>query len=204
MKKKIALGLCALFLVAGCGPVKLPVTNQYKLESYARPKQPVARSTSSILVSMPEALAGYQTEQMHYVAKPFELSSFAHNDWISPPANMLYPLILQSLQASGYFYAVVSGPYVSSAEYRLDTQLISLQQNFLVRPSVMELVVKTMLTHIGDNRVLTTHTFSEHVACPQDTPYGGVIAANRASQNLTAKLSYFVIKQIVRDRNVAR
>lgn len=48
---------------------------------------------------------------------------------------------------SRVFYAVASGPYVEKADYRLDTQVIALQQNFLPKPSVIELVVSCINTY---------------------------------------------------------
>ena len=197
----VILFVCAQAMLSACSPVKTPVSNQYKLEAYNTTKLAQKKTSLSILVSQPEAMAGYQTEQMLYIQKPFEITPFVHNSWISSPANMLYPLIMQSLQKSGYFEAVASGPYVDRADYRLDTQVISLQQNFLSKPSAIEFVVKAVLTHITDNRVLSSRVFSERVSCPMATPYGGVIAANRASQAFTAALSKFVIEQINRDRH---
>ena len=187
------------FILMACSPIKTEVSNQYKLESFGTQKLSHKKTHSSILISQPEAMAGYQTEQMHYVQKPYELNTFVHSAWISSPANMLYPLIMQSLQKTGYFYAVASGPYVDKADYRLDTQLIELQQNFLLKPSVMNLVAKIMLTHIADNRVVSSRIISEHFNCPTDTPYGGVIAANKATHAFTAVLSEFVVAQVNQD-----
>jgi cholesterol transport system auxiliary component len=191
--------LCAQVLLTACSPIKLPASNQYKLEAFNTKKFSHQKTAQSILISQPEAMAGYQTEQMLYIQKPYEITAFVHNTWISPPANMLYSLIMQSVQKTGYFYAVASGPYVEKADYRLDTQLIALQQNFLTKPSTMELVVKVVLTHIEDNRVVSSQIINERVSCPMDTPYGGVIAANRATQAFTAHLSEFIVDRVSRD-----
>jgi cholesterol transport system auxiliary component len=198
VKNILVLLLIQLALTA-CSAVKIPVSNQYTLNAYSAKTLARHDAHLSILVSQPEALAGYQTEQMHYIQKPFELSTFANNSWISPPATMLYPLILQSLQKTRFFHAVASGPYADKADYRLDTQVMMLQQNFLIKPSAIDLVVKITLTHISDNRLVASRMISEHVPCPSDNPYGGVIAANEASKALTSTLSQFVISQIKQD-----
>ena len=199
-KVGLALLWCTSLFLTACSPIQLPVSNQYKLELFSRHKLAEKKSNNSILVSKPEAMAGYQTEQMLYVQKPFELNAFAHSAWISSPPNMLYPLIMQSLQRTGFFYAVASGPFVDKTDYRLDTQLIELQQNFLVKPSAMELVVKVVLTRVEDTRVVSSRTFTARVPCPADTPYGGVIAANNAMRAFTAQLSAFVVDEIRRDK----
>lgn len=196
---KIVLALCAPFILTACSPIKIPVSNQYKLDAFSTPKHVKHKTNISLLISQPEAMAGCQTEQMHYIEKPYELSAFVHNAWISAPANMLYPLIMQSLQNTGFFQAIASGVYVDHADYRVDTQLIELQQNFLEKPSVVELVAKVMLTHIEDNRLVASRIISQRVPCPTDTPYGGVIAANQATKAFTANLSEFVITHVKQD-----
>ena len=199
--KKITLLflLIAYALLTACSPIKTTVTNQYKLESFSA-KQITQKPTHlSLLVSQPDAIAGYQTEQMMYNSKPFELSSFVHSAWISSPANMLYPLIIQSLEKSHYFFAIASGPDADRTNYRLDTQLFELQQNFLTKPSTVQLVAKVIITHIADNRVLSSRIITQRIPCPQDTPLGGVIAANQATTAFTAAVTDFVIKQIKQD-----
>ena len=199
MSKRIwTLLLC--WLLTACSPIKNSVNNQYKLETFSAKKITATHTSLSILVSQPDAIPGYQTEQMLYIDKPFELSNFAHSAWISSPANMLYPLITQSLEHSHYFYAVASGPDADKTDYRLDTQIIELQQNFLTKPSVVELVANVVLTHIADNRIVSSRIISERVPCPADTPYGGVIAANKAALAFTAKLSGFVITRVKQDK----
>ena len=196
MLKKIILLLSILCLLTACAPAKIGVRNEYTLLSYnTKPLVSHRQSTNlSILVSIPEALAGYKTEQMHYINKPFELGTFTKNAWSSSPASLLYPLLTQRLKNSGYFHSVIAGPYVDKADYRLDTQLMALQQNFLVKPSVLELTVNVMLTHIDDNRIVASTIIKERVPCPKDTPYGGVVAANRAAQAFVDKATLFVIK----------
>lgn len=185
--------LCISWTLVGCSPVETPTTNQYKLALYSKNHLSNKHSSRSILVSQPEAVGGYQTEQMLYIKKPFELNSFLHSAWADPPANMLFPLIVQSLQYTGYFYAVASSPYSEQTDYRIDTQLITLQQDFLCKPSAVELVVKVVLTHVSDNRIVASRVMSQRVSCPQQTPYGGVVAANQATLALTGEITQFVL-----------
>ncbi|MBA2652428.1 MAG: membrane integrity-associated transporter subunit PqiC [Tatlockia sp.] len=184
---------------AACSPVKTLVSNQYKLDSFSNRQLGHASAKQSILITQPEAAAGYQGSEMLYVKKPFELSSFANNAWVDQPANMLLPVIVQSLQASGYFFAVTSSANSEHTDYRLDTQLIELEQNFLKKPSQIDMVVKVVLTHVSDNRVVASRLFGVHISCPMDTPYGGVIAANRATNVLTARISEFAVSLIEKD-----
>lgn len=182
--------------LTGCSPVKTLASNDYQLKSFSTKRFTSKPRTVTLLVTAPEAVAGHQTEQMLYIKKPYQIEAFAKNEWVSPPAEMLYPLLVQSLQSSGYFYAVASGLYNVEADYRLDTQLLNLEQNFLKKPSVMDMTVKIVLTRVADNKVIASRIMSQHVSCPMDTPYGGVIAANKATLQLTAAVTNFAISNI--------
>ncbi|HVT61884.1 MAG TPA: hypothetical protein VHD33_00140, partial [Legionellaceae bacterium] len=120
----------------------------------------------------------------------------AENAWMSPPAAMLFPLMVSSIESSRYFYAVAVDPNVSKTDYRLESEVIRLQQNFLVKPSQLELVMQVMLIQTNTNKVLATNTIYERIPCPSDTPLGGVIAANQAASKLTRRITYFVIDHI--------
>ncbi|MCX7118201.1 MAG: ABC-type transport auxiliary lipoprotein family protein [Legionellales bacterium] len=202
--KKLACLICVSLILTACSAIKVPVSHQYKLDAFSAQTTGHKKTNLTLLVSVPEALAGNQTEQIHYLQKPYALDSFVNNAWVSSPANMIYPLIIESLQKTHYFHAVASGPYADRANYRLDTQLISLQQNFQVKPSIVDLVVHGVITHIEDNRIVASRTFHERAISPSDTPYGGVIAANLAVKTFTSNLSSFVVKEIENDSKIVR
>ncbi|WED44679.1 ABC-type transport auxiliary lipoprotein family protein [Legionella cardiaca] len=182
----------------GCS-VKPLITDQYKLGAFSKKQLTKKSSNHSIFVNTPDAVAGYQSESMLYTDKAYELTPFVHSAWVDEPAEMLLPLIVQSLQRSGYFRVVASSPGAEVAEYRLDTQLIELQQNFLTKPSTVNFVVKIVLVRVEDNHVVASRIINHLVPCPADTPYGGVIAANRATELFTAILTQFVVKHISND-----
>jgi cholesterol transport system auxiliary component len=191
--KKLSFFVCLCCLIA-CSPVKTPLSIQHQLSSYSSQLKAKHPKVVSILVTVPEATAGYQTEQMRYIKRPYTLEAFSKNTWVNPPASMLYPLLVQSLQKSGYFKAVLSSGYSEPIDYRIDTQLLRIQQNFIKRPSVLEFSAKVALTEAANNQVKASHIFNLEIPCPQDTPYGGVIAANKASAIFTAQVTDFIIK----------
>ncbi|BCZ97674.1 TPA: hypothetical protein JBE46_04190 [Legionella pneumophila subsp. pneumophila] len=191
--------ILGILTLMSCSPVKVPVTNEYQLTAYSTKQLTRKPRAITIQVTVPEAVAGYQTEEMLYMKKPFKLEPFVKNAWTSPPADMLFPLLVQSLQSSGYFYAVTSSPYSEEADYRLDTQLLKLEQNFIKKPSVLEFSAKIVLTHISDNQIIGSRIVSLQIPCSQDTPYGGVIAANQATFRFTATATDFVVSHIKRD-----
>ncbi|AOW51441.1 TPA: hypothetical protein JBB06_09555 [Legionella pneumophila subsp. pneumophila] len=191
--------ILGILTLMSCSPVKVPVTNEYQLTAYSTKQLTRKPRPITIQVTVPEAVAGYQTEEMLYMKKPFKLEPFVKNAWTSPPADMLFPLLVQSLQSSGYFYAVTSSPYSEEADYRLDTQVLKLEQNFIKKPSILEFSAKIVLTHISDNQIIGSRIVSLQIPCSQDTPYGGVIAANQATFRFTATATDFVVSHIKRD-----
>lgn len=193
--KKFTLLILTLVLLTNCA-VKPLVTNQYKLGAFSKKHWSKLPSKHSIFVNTPDAVAGYQGEEMLYTLKPYELTPFVHSAWVDQPAEMLLPLMVQSLQRSGYFHVVASSPGAEVTEYRIDTQLIELQQSFLTKPSSLHFVVKSVLVRMEDNHVIASRIFSYVVPCPANTPYGGVLAANQATQLFTAALTKFVINHV--------
>ncbi|MCC5791651.1 MAG: membrane integrity-associated transporter subunit PqiC [Legionellaceae bacterium] len=183
-------------VLCGCTPVKSPVSHQYKLTAFSGRQLAKHPGHQTLLVSPPQAVAGYQGTQMLYVDQNYALASFAHNAWVDSPGNMMFPLMLQSLQQANYFRAVASSPYSEKTDYRLDTQILEWQQNFLKHPSVIQVSIKAVLSDISNSRVLGSEIFRQQVKCPQNNPYGGVIASNIAAAQLTAAITRFAISKV--------
>ena len=186
-----------LFLLSACATLASSPVRQYQLNAFSvvakgHPKQP-----RSILINQPSAMVGYDTKHMLYVSKPYQLSVFSDNSWMSAPANMLLPLVVQSVESSHYFYAVASSPQAVNTDYRLELQLLALEQNFLVKPSQLKLVVRATLMQVVNNNIIAETTLYEQIPCPKDTPYGGVLAANQATEALTRRITHFIVNHII-------
>jgi cholesterol transport system auxiliary component len=176
-------------LLAACGPVSVPVDNLYQISDYAYVK--TKKPNLSLIISAPTAVAGYQTSDMLYVDKPYEIASFVHNSWQRPPNVMLYSLLLQSLQHNfGIVTTVLSSDV---ANYRLDTEIIKLQQNFLDEQSHIDFVVRVTVVANTDEKVIFTKTFS-YSEKSDKTPVGGVIATNAVVKKFTEELSEVLMK----------
>lgn len=192
--KYLSTGLLFISLVS-CA-VENPITHEYKLAAFSDKKLTHRINQSSLYISLPEAVSGYQTNQMLYMDKFYELNAFAHNAWIGPPGDMLFPLILQSVQRSGIFTAIVSSVNAAEADYRLDTQLIELHQSFLTKPSSLHFTAKILLTQNATNKIMGSKLIKLSIPCNNDTPYGGVLAANKATELFTAEVSDLLIHSL--------
>jgi cholesterol transport system auxiliary component len=130
---------------------------------------------------------------MVYVQKAYELDYFADNRWADAPARMLGPLLTQALERSGGFRTVVQAPTVVPADVRVNTELIRLQQNFTLRPSRTELVLRVQLVDVHARRVLATRMFEETENAPSEDAYGGVAAANAALERVLRQVVDFCL-----------
>lgn len=184
-----------MILAVACTPVVSETNNRYQLTE-AQQMKPSTHQHGSILIMRPVALEGYDTQQMLYVNQPYQVSAFANNSWMSPPATMLLPLILRSIESTHYFSAVTSDLNTTKTDYRLESTLIRFQQNFLLKPSHLQIAMQIVLVRSMDSQVMATATLYEDIPCPKDTPLGGVMAANQATKDLTAKIARFVVKQV--------
>ena len=194
MKQKCLIYF-AIFSLVGCTPISPNIKHQYAIKDYATYKYSKAPH-DSILVNKPTVAAGYTTNEMQYIKKPYELTAFSHNAWIDPPADMLLTIMGESLQDSNRFKAVATSPMAENTNYRIDSQLISINQNFITKPSTLDLKIKLVITDVITNKVIRSKVFSERISCPEETPYGGVIAANLATKKFTAEMMKFILSTV--------
>lgn len=191
----IVAGLSAL--LAACGlssPVKLPEMHTYTLSSVIPTSQSSHyRSHASLLVTMPTASPGFDSNHMIYEPLPFSLRHYAKHQWAAPPAQMLMPLLAQAIRNQGYFKAVVTVPYAGISDYLLETQLIALKQSFLKPVSEEMLVLQATLVNSTTHHVIASHQFISIVKTPGNDPYSGVVAANQAVQAVTHQIARWVI-----------
>jgi len=147
------------------------------------------------VVAVPRAAPGHDGKRMVYLRRPLELEAFAFHEWVDPPAQMLAPLIVRSLQDSGAFSAVLLAPSAASGAMRLETELIRLQQDFSTQPSHVRLTLRAVLLDTGTRQVIAWREFDESVAATTDDPTAGVAAAHQATQRVLAALASFCAAQ---------
>ena len=176
-----AVTLVASLLLAGClAPPRGEGMKTFSLEAEFPP--PASRKGPVVLVAPPRARAGYETAGMVYARTREELAQFARHRWVDAPARMLAPLIVEALDASGAFTAVVMPPSAVRPRLRLDTEVVRLRQDFTQLPSRVEFILRAQLTDLGSGEILGTRTFAASVQSTADDPVHGVQAANRAVQ----------------------
>ncbi len=193
---RLLIGLFAVALITGCGsllPPPPPPEHVYVLEAAPAPltAKPATSREVVLAVSPPRVRAGFDTAQMVWVRQPHGLEVFARNRWADTPARMLAPLLVQTLQRSGAFQAVVPATSSVAAGWRLDTEIIRLQQDFSVKPSRVQLTLGVQLIDLATRRVIASAEFEEVEATETEDAYGGVRAANRALGRMLNRVAAF-------------
>lgn len=184
-----------MLLLSGCfGPIQTEPTSTYVLNTIPSciPKRTTRPIT--LLVLQPDTRPVYNTTQMAYTIKPYQVAYFGRNQWAETPSQMLQPLIVQSLQSTHYFRAVVTPPYAGQYNYLLSTQILELQQNYVRCPNVVEFSVRAQLLRGETNQVVATKQFTVAVPIRRRTPYSGVFAANQATGIMLAELTNFCLE----------
>lgn len=194
----VAASLAVAALLGACTPL-LPSRSEtqstYLLDALPSRVAQTSQRDLVLLVGLPRARPGFDAEGIAYVRRPHEVEYFASSRWTKPPAQMLQPLMAETLQRAGRFRAVVPAPSTAVAHLRLDTELIRLQQDFTERPSRVQLALQVRLVEVDTRRVLATREFDETQVAASDDPYGGVVAANQALVRVLERLAAFCIEE---------
>lgn len=196
----LAFALAALVL-AGCGqPFLTQPAAPAALVLDAAPRvAPAARRTDlTLMVSPPQAQAGFDTRRIAYVRTPLTLEYYTRSEWADTPARMLGPLAVRALEATGAFRAVLAGPAPVPVDLRLDLELVRLQQEFQGTASRVQLDLRAKLFDVRAGRVLATREFSEAAPAPSGDALGGAQAASVATGAALEALAAFAVEALPR------
>jgi cholesterol transport system auxiliary component len=192
-------GVCVvLWLVSGCSvlPAPEPVAmDQFILEVShdAQSIQAPGPGAPVLLVTTPRAHGGYDTPRIAYMQQVYGLRYYTRSHWADTPARMLAPLIADAMQRTGQFQALYASPGLIAADLRLDTELIRFHQDFTRQPSEVRITLRAQLMDLDSNRVVETRQFDISGRADTDDAYGGVVAINKAVEQLLQELSRFCV-----------
>jgi cholesterol transport system auxiliary component len=180
---------CALLAPARAETRKL-LLNKMAAELPQRPSQGAV-----IVVFPPRAGPTYDTTQIAYISRPYEIAYFSEHEWAETPAQMLHPLLVRTLQDTHFFSAVLAPPYPGRYHYALRTEIRELVADFSSQPAAMQLSLRFDLSDAATSRVIASKDISIRKPMQMMTPYGGVIAANEGTAKALLELARFVLAQ---------
>ncbi len=183
--------------VASCGLLKpADVATKKEVLSAVPTDLPHGRARpATLLVFPPDAKPIYDTTQMAYMTRPFQVDYFAKNEWGEKPSRMMQELLVRTLESTRSFTAVVKPPHTEPYTYALKSEIVAFHQDFTTEPPVMRIAMRFELVSEKSDRVLATKELDVRQPMQEKTPYAGVVAANQASAKLLREVAGFVLEK---------
>jgi cholesterol transport system auxiliary component len=175
-------------------PVPVGATSSYIVNTVPAVQTERMSRHVTMMVALPEVTPVYSTSDMVYTSQPYQISYFAKSNWIETPAHMLQPLIVQTLQNTRAFHAVGSSAAMGHVNFIVNTQLLRFEQDFTKPQSVFRLALRVQLLDATQNQIIATRDIAVVEPAPQNTPYGGVVAANRATAKALHAIAQFCLR----------
>jgi cholesterol transport system auxiliary component len=198
MTSRLTHMACALLVLTAAGCLS-PRGDSAEVHTYQLSLDRSSTETRSgesdgpvLLMSQPQAEPGFETQRMVYVKRSYELEYYAVNQWAETPVRMFAPLMVQVLNQSGVWRAVIPLPSSVRGDYRLDSYGFVLQHEFLQQPSRVRVMLRAQLVDLKESTILSARTFEVVESATSENPYAGVQAANRAVAALLDQIALWL------------
>ncbi|HEX4510858.1 MAG TPA: ABC-type transport auxiliary lipoprotein family protein, partial [Burkholderiaceae bacterium] len=153
-----------------------------------------AASAPVIVVAMPRAAAGYDTDRIVYMREAHRLEPYADNQWIDTTPRMLQPLVGQALARTGAFAAVLDAPSPAEGGWRLETTIVRLQHD--VADGRVVFTLRATLVDQPHRAVVAAREFEAATPTSTVDPAGAVAAANAAAADVLAQLASWCVAAV--------
>ena len=186
----------ALSLASGCS--LLPPSTAAATTKEVLSKMPVdlpqrTPRAAVLVVHPPQSGPLYDTTLMAYTVKAYEVAYFSRHEWGASPAQMLQPLLVRTMQNTGFFSAVLAPPYAGHHTHSLRTQIRELLADFTSEPAGVQLSLRFELIDGATGRIVAVKEISIREPMRDKTPYASVVAANEATARALQQLAAFVL-----------
>lgn len=198
---RVAIGLPTLstlcvVILSGCALLSPVSTDTSKSVLDSIPNAVPSEDTheATLLVLVPETAPVYATTQMAYSTQTHQIAYFSRNEWAATPAQMIQPLIVETLRDTHCFREILSPPDFGRHTLALRTQILELKQDFTLEPAMLRLAMRAYVYREATNEVVATRELSVQEPMAERNPYAGVVAANNAMATLLRELAKFVVE----------
>jgi len=155
--------------------------------------QQQATRAATLLVFPPETRPVYDTTQMAYTTRAYQVAYFSRHEWAETPSQMLQPLLVTTLRHTRAFSAVLMPPHVGRVSYTLRSEIVELLQDFMTQPATLRLGLRIELSDDTTGRVIASTDIVLREPMQQQTPEAGVVAANEAVAKALQEVARFVV-----------
>lgn len=188
------------FLLGGCAtatPWQVPYNISVLHSSAPVEAQKAPHNAHAVLqmasVSAPSWLDTNAYQYHLLYQNPQMLLSYRDARWVGTPAEMLDMRLLQHLQQSQHWKAVLSGQSSGAAQYVLRLHLNNFVVNFTAPQAGQALIAGTAtLLNAHNYQVIAQHAFQESVPLKTASAAGGAAAMTQASSHFVGAVSAWV------------
>ena len=190
-------GAAVLLSVSGCALLAPGPAEPGKAMLNKMPAEVPQRVAGALvlLVLPPRTTPPYDTTQMAYTVKPYEVAYFSQHEWAATPTDMLQPLIVRTLEHTRSFRAVVVPAYTGPYSYALRTEVQELIADFSAAPAALHFTLRLQLTEGAAGRVVAVRDISIREPLQDQTPSTRIVAANEAVAKALRELATFVLER---------
>jgi len=188
----LAVALCAT-LSAGCTlltPVKTDTTS-YVLSGLPADLPRQTGPSRTLLVLVPETAPLFATRRMAYSTRDFQIGYFNESEWALAPAQMIQPLLVQTMRNAGYSSEIASSAQPSRGTLSLRTEILELKQDFNAEPATFRAVLRFSLLREPAHQLVATQDLSVSEPMRGKTAYDGVVAGNAAIEKMLRAVAAF-------------
>ena len=187
----------ACLAVTGCALLSAAPKASVQKAVLTEVPQELPRHTSggdTVLVFPPKSAPLYDTTQMAYSTQSHEVAYFSEREWAEKPSQMLYPLLVRTLENTHAFRAVLTEPFPGHYTYALRTEVLDLIQDFTSDSANLVLSLRFQLTDYGAKTVVSTKEISVREPMRERNSYAGVTAANEATAKALQQMAEYVLR----------
>ncbi len=183
----VSLSACSLF-------TPVPNANTTYLVNTMPQNIPVSRGhAGTLMVGAPDSVPLYDTVDMAYTTSPYQIAYFAKSTWAETPADMLRPLLVETLHKTHHFRVVTTTQASGASDYVLHTQIVEFRQVFYQGASEVHIKMAAQIVKTSTGQVIANKLFNVVEPAPQNSPYGGVVAANHAAAEMLRQVAEFCV-----------
>lgn len=180
----LSLSSCSVFM-----PVTVPQIQNYQI-SVINDVGPECKNLSgkpNIQITRMKADEPYDSDYMYYSQERYQLNHYARNQWVASPSVMITKTIQEKLLQSCEYGHVVNADFLTNSDYRLNTQLIELQQDIRDGKSQVTLAILVQLVDNKNNKVVKGKTFLERLDV-EPNQHGYVLGVNKVVDKFLSDL----------------
>ena len=189
MKKRYFSMVALLFLVSGCAMKEAPPVKTFTLDAGKVPAAAASRYANKVLkVSYPQTLKQAITDRIAFSYSNSDRGYYQNSQWSNNLGKLIQGSIIEVLQQSGEFKAVL--PYASTAgeDLRLESTVYDFSHHIRGEDSYAVVSIGFSLIDTDTGKLLKTRRFSYREPTPTVDAEGYVTAANRALHRLSLDL----------------